>query len=185
MRSGDACEPASSPSMPRPCSRCLTRISARLGCRAARSPRCARSPQAIDGWPRSSSMPSQRRLKRSIHAELTALKGIGPWTADIYIMFSLARADAWSPGDLALQHAVKDALLLAERPSLVRDERGCRSLASLARRRRAAAVVLLRAAPQGDARVPTRFISARSLRGSHGNRRSPLATSEPDMPREA
>lgn len=52
-----------------------------------------------------------------IHAELTAIKGIGPWTADIYIMFSLARADAWSPGDLALQHAVKDALLLAERPS--------------------------------------------------------------------
>ena len=53
-----------------------------------------------------------------IHAELTALKGIGPWTADIYIMFSLARADAWSPADLALQHAVKDALLLAELPSL-------------------------------------------------------------------
>jgi DNA-3-methyladenine glycosylase II len=54
-----------------------------------------------------------------IHAKLTAHKGIGPWTADIYIMFSLARADAWSPGDLALQYAVKDALLLAERPSLV------------------------------------------------------------------
>jgi DNA-3-methyladenine glycosylase II len=54
-----------------------------------------------------------------IHAELTALKGIGPWTADIYIMFSLARADAWSPGDLALQYAVKDALLLAERPTLM------------------------------------------------------------------
>ena len=45
-----------------------------------------------------------------IHAELTALKGIGPWTADIYILFCLARADAWSPGDLALQYAVKDAL---------------------------------------------------------------------------
>jgi DNA-3-methyladenine glycosylase II len=54
-----------------------------------------------------------------IHAELTALRGIGPWTADIYIMFSLARADAWSPGDLALQYAVKDALLLAERPTLM------------------------------------------------------------------
>jgi DNA-3-methyladenine glycosylase II len=54
-----------------------------------------------------------------IHAELTALKGIGPWTADIYIMFSLARADAWSPGDLALQLAVMDALQLAERPSLI------------------------------------------------------------------
>jgi DNA-3-methyladenine glycosylase II len=60
-----------------------------------------------------------RAPEEVIHAELTALKGIGPWTADIYIMFSLARADAWSPGDLALQHAVKDALLLEERPSPV------------------------------------------------------------------
>ena len=60
-----------------------------------------------------------RAPEEKIHAELTALKGIGPWTADIYIMFSLARADAWSPGDLALRHAVKDALLLAERPSQV------------------------------------------------------------------
>ena len=51
-----------------------------------------------------------------IHAKLTALKGIGPWTADIYILFCLARADAWSPGDLALQVAVKDALELAARP---------------------------------------------------------------------
>lgn len=59
-----------------------------------------------------------RAPEETIHAELTSIKGIGPWTADIYILFSLARADAWSPGDLALQHAVKDALLLAERPSL-------------------------------------------------------------------
>jgi DNA-3-methyladenine glycosylase II len=59
-----------------------------------------------------------RAPEDTIHAELTSIKGIGPWTADIYIMFSLARADAWSPGDLALQYAVKDALLLAERPSL-------------------------------------------------------------------
>ncbi|MGH6833095.1 MAG: DNA-3-methyladenine glycosylase family protein [Methyloceanibacter sp.] len=51
-----------------------------------------------------------------IHAELTALKGIGPWTADIYILFCLARADAWSPGDLALQVAVKDAFALEARP---------------------------------------------------------------------
>ena len=51
-----------------------------------------------------------------IHAQLTALKGIGPWTADIYILFCLARADAWSPGDLALQVAVKDVLGLAARP---------------------------------------------------------------------
>jgi DNA-3-methyladenine glycosylase II len=60
-----------------------------------------------------------RATEEVIHAKLPAVKGIGPWTADVYIMFSLARADAWSPADLALQHAVKDALLLAERPSLV------------------------------------------------------------------
>jgi DNA-3-methyladenine glycosylase II len=51
-----------------------------------------------------------------IHAKLTALKGVGPWTADIYILFCLARADAWSPGDLALKVAVKDALALETRP---------------------------------------------------------------------
>ena len=59
-------------------------------------------------------------LKRAreglIHAKLTALKGIGPWTADIYILFCLARADAWSPGDLALQVAVSDAFALEARP---------------------------------------------------------------------
>jgi DNA-3-methyladenine glycosylase II len=42
--------------------------------------------------------------------------GIGPWTADIYIMFCLGRADAWAPGDLALQIAAQQALALAERP---------------------------------------------------------------------
>jgi DNA-3-methyladenine glycosylase II len=52
-----------------------------------------------------------------IHAKLTALKGIGPWTADIYILFCLARADAWSSGDLALQIAVKDAFELEARPN--------------------------------------------------------------------
>jgi DNA-3-methyladenine glycosylase II len=57
-----------------------------------------------------------RAKDEAIHAKLTSIKGIGPWTADIYIMFSLARADAWSPGDLALQHAVKDALGLEARP---------------------------------------------------------------------
>jgi DNA-3-methyladenine glycosylase II len=51
-----------------------------------------------------------------IHAKLTSIKGIGPWTADIYIMFSLGCADTWSPGDLALQYAVKDALGLEARP---------------------------------------------------------------------
>jgi DNA-3-methyladenine glycosylase II len=51
-----------------------------------------------------------------VHAALTEVTGIGPWTADIYIMFCLGRADAWAPGDLALQIAAQHAFGLAERP---------------------------------------------------------------------
>ena len=51
-----------------------------------------------------------------IHAALTQVTGIGPWTADIFIMFCLGRADGWAPGDLALQIAAQQALELDERP---------------------------------------------------------------------
>jgi len=50
------------------------------------------------------------------HAALTALHGIGPWTADIYLLFCLGNADAWPAGDLAVQEAMKLALNLKERP---------------------------------------------------------------------
>jgi DNA-3-methyladenine glycosylase II len=50
------------------------------------------------------------------HAALTALHGIGPWTADIYLLFCLGNADAWPAGDLAVQEAVKLVLDLKERP---------------------------------------------------------------------
>src|SRR3954453_8774009 len=50
------------------------------------------------------------------HAALTALHGIGPWTADIYLLFCLGNADAWPAGDLAVQEAVKLALNLKMRP---------------------------------------------------------------------
>jgi DNA-3-methyladenine glycosylase II len=53
----------------------------------------------------------------AIHACLTGIKGIGPWTTDIYVLFCLGRPDAWSPGDLALQHAVREVLDLDERPN--------------------------------------------------------------------
>lgn len=45
----------------------------------------------------------------AIRERLTALRGVGPWTADIYVMFCLGRADAWAPGDLALRYAVAEA----------------------------------------------------------------------------
>lgn len=52
-----------------------------------------------------------------VHETLTALPGIGPWSADIYLLFCLGRADAFAPGDLALQTATARAMNLAERPS--------------------------------------------------------------------
>lgn len=47
---------------------------------------------------------------------LTAVPGIGAWTAEIYAMFSLGRADVFAPGDLALQEAAKLIFELPERP---------------------------------------------------------------------
>ena len=49
-------------------------------------------------------------------ATLTAVKGIGVWTAEIYAMFSLGRADVFAPGDLALQEAARMIYELPERP---------------------------------------------------------------------
>ncbi len=49
-------------------------------------------------------------------AMLTALPGIGPWTADIYLLFCLGRRDIFPAGDLALQVAVGDGLRLGARP---------------------------------------------------------------------
>ncbi|MDA7430738.1 DNA-3-methyladenine glycosylase [Primorskyibacter aestuariivivens] len=49
-------------------------------------------------------------------ATLTAVKGIGVWTAEIYAMFSLGRADVFAHGDLALQEAARILLDLPERP---------------------------------------------------------------------
>ena len=51
------------------------------------------------------------------HAALTAIRGIGPWTADIYLLFCLGHADAWPAGDLALQEAARLLLALPARPS--------------------------------------------------------------------
>jgi len=50
-------------------------------------------------------------------ASLTAISGVGPWTADIYLMFCLGRADVFAPGDLALQIATQMLMDLKERPS--------------------------------------------------------------------
>jgi DNA-3-methyladenine glycosylase II len=47
------------------------------------------------------------------HGRLTGIKGIGPWTADIYLLFCLGHADIFPAGDLALRNAVADAFGMA------------------------------------------------------------------------
>src|SRR5262245_23673401 len=50
------------------------------------------------------------------HAALVAIHGIGPWTADLYLLFCLGHADAWPGGDLALQEALRLGFGLRARP---------------------------------------------------------------------
>ena len=50
------------------------------------------------------------------HAALTALHGVGPWTADIYLLFCLGHADAFPAGDLAVQESARIAFGLRRRP---------------------------------------------------------------------
>ena len=50
-------------------------------------------------------------------AELMRLKGIGAWTADIYLLRALMRADVWPAGDLALAVALREVKGLAARPT--------------------------------------------------------------------
>ena len=40
--------------------------------------------------------------------KLTSIKGIGPWTAGIYLLMALCRPDAWPPGDIALMNVPSD-----------------------------------------------------------------------------
>jgi DNA-3-methyladenine glycosylase II len=56
-------------------------------------------------------MPTDRVIKT-----LVAVPGIGPWTAEVYTMFSLGHADVFAPGDLALQEAAHILYDLPERP---------------------------------------------------------------------
>ena len=52
------------------------------------------------------------------HHTLTALHGIGPWTADVYLLFCLGHGDAWPAGDIAIQEAIKVGLGLQARPTI-------------------------------------------------------------------
>ena len=54
----------------------------------------------------------------AIIKKLCALPGVGPWTADIYLLAVMGATDAWPAGDLALRIAVHDFLKLDNRPEI-------------------------------------------------------------------
>jgi DNA-3-methyladenine glycosylase II len=53
----------------------------------------------------------------TVRAALTRIKGIGTWTAEIYLLMALGRPDSWPSGDLALAVAYAELTGLPERPS--------------------------------------------------------------------
>lgn len=67
----------------------------------------------------------ERASADEVHGRLTAISGIGPWTADIYLLFSLGHGDGFAAGDLAIQEAARHAFGLPARPT-------ARELAALA-----------------------------------------------------
>lgn len=61
----------------------------------------------------------QRMNDDEARAALTRLKGIGAWTADIYLLMALRRADIWPRGDLGLLVALQQVKHLPARPSFI------------------------------------------------------------------
>jgi DNA-3-methyladenine glycosylase II len=70
-------------------------------------------------------------------AQLVKVKGIGRWSAEIYLLFAEGRPDVWPAGDLAVQVAIGRILGLDDRPS----EKAIRELAEAWRPHRGAAAV--------------------------------------------
>jgi DNA-3-methyladenine glycosylase II len=70
-------------------------------------------------------------------ALLTEVKGIGRWSAEIYLLFAEGRADIWPAGDLAVQESVRRIVGLDERPN----EKSTRELAERWRPYRGAAAI--------------------------------------------
>ena len=71
-------------------------------------------------------------------SQLVRIKGIGRWSAEIYLLFAEGRPDIWPAGDLAVQAGIGRILGLAERPS----EKATRELAEHWRPHRGAVAIL-------------------------------------------
>jgi len=71
-------------------------------------------------------------------AQLTKIKGIGRWSAEIYLLFAEGRPDIWPAGDLAVQAGIGKIMGLDERPS----EKEARALAEAWRPHRGAIAIM-------------------------------------------
>jgi len=60
-----------------------------------------------------------RMSDEEAHATLLRIKGVGPWTANIYLLMALRRPDIWPDGDIALATAVGKVRKMRSRPSFV------------------------------------------------------------------
>ncbi len=59
----------------------------------------------------------ENAMPEEVHARMTAISGIGPWTADIYLLFCIGHGDGFAAGDLAIQEAARHAFGLPARPT--------------------------------------------------------------------
>lgn len=59
----------------------------------------------------------KHKNNEAVHAALTAITGIGPWTASVYLIMALKRADAWPEHDVAVHEAMKHLDGAASRPN--------------------------------------------------------------------
>ena len=64
-----------------------------------------------------------RMSDQDVRNALTRIKGIGSWSADVYLLMAMRRADIWPAGDLALAVAMKELMGLAARPGPLELER--------------------------------------------------------------
>ncbi len=99
-------------------------------------------------------------------AALLRVSGVGPWTADVFLLFAHGRPDAFPGGDIAVQAALKQAFGLPARPDL----RAAEALAAGWRPLRGVAAQLLwayylkRRGGRDDAPAPHRPETAEELR---------------------
>lgn len=74
--------------------------------------------QIAEGFRNGSLKTLGRMHDEAVFSTLTKIKGVGPWTASIYLLMALRRPDIWPDGDLALADSVRRLRRLKQRPSV-------------------------------------------------------------------